>query len=67
MKKMKITLRKDGTQKIEVLEAVGTECVEFTRAFERRLGTQVGERVHKPEYELEPEEYELESVREGSQ
>ena len=30
MKKMKITIRKDGTQKIEVLGAVGDECVTFT-------------------------------------
>lgn len=50
MKKMKITIRKDGTQKIEVLGATGEECVTFTRELEKRLGTQVGERELKPEY-----------------
>jgi len=56
MKKMKITLHKDGTQKIEVLGAVGSECLEFTQELEKRLGVPVGERVLKPEYEeTEPE------------
>ena len=50
MKKIKITLHKDGTQKIEVLGAVGTECLEFTRELEQRLGAPIGERVLKPEY-----------------
>ena len=50
MKKMKITIHKDGTQKVEVLGAVGPECVEFTRQLENRLGTQLGERELKPEY-----------------
>ena len=48
---MKITIRKDGTQKIEVLGAVGDECVTFTQEMERRLGKQEGERELKPEYE----------------
>ena len=50
MKKMKITLRKDGTQKIEVLNAVGDECLAFTRELEARLGAPAGERELKPEY-----------------
>ncbi len=50
MKKMKITLRKDGTQKIEVLNAVGDECVAFTRELEARLGVPAGERELKAEY-----------------
>jgi hypothetical protein len=50
MKKIKITLHKDGTQKVEVLGAVGSECVEFTRELERRLGVPEGERQLKPEY-----------------
>ena len=66
MKKMKVTIRKDGTQTVEVLNAEGKDCVEFTRAFEQRLGTQVGERELKPEYEMEPGEYESETVQEGS-
>lgn len=50
MRKMKITLHKDGTQKVEVLGAVGQECVELTRELERRLGRQLGERELKSEY-----------------
>lgn len=46
MKKMKITIHKDGTQKVEVLGAVGEECVELTRELEERLGP----RELKPEY-----------------
>ncbi len=56
MKKIKITLHKDGTQKVEVLGAAGPECVEFTRELEGRLGAPVGERELKSEYhETEPE------------
>jgi hypothetical protein len=55
MRKIKITLHKDGTQKVEVLGAVGEECVELTRQLEQRLGAPEGERVLKPEYyEEEP-------------
>lgn len=50
MKKIKITLHKDGTQKIEVLGARGEECLEFTRPLEERLGVKGGERVLKDEY-----------------
>jgi len=50
MKKIKITLHPDGTQKVEVLGAVGDECLAFTAELEKRLGTQVGERQLKPEY-----------------
>jgi hypothetical protein len=62
MKKIKITLHKDGTQKIEVLNAVGPECLEFTRELEKRLGVPEGERVLKPEYH--ETESELERDRE---
>ncbi|HPY78040.1 MAG TPA: DUF2997 domain-containing protein [Anaerohalosphaeraceae bacterium] len=50
MKKIKITLHKDGTQKIEVLGAVGESCLELTRALEQRMGTSIGQRELKPEY-----------------
>lgn len=50
MKKIKITLHKDGTQNLEVLGAVGPECVQLTRELENRLGTPLGERELKPEY-----------------
>jgi hypothetical protein len=50
MKKMKITLRKDGRVNIEVLGAVGDECVQFTKQLEGRLGTPLGSRTLKPEY-----------------
>ena len=50
MKKIKITLHKDGTQKLEVLGAVGQDCVQFTQQLEKRLGTPLGERELKPEF-----------------
>lgn len=51
MKKIKITLHKDGTQKLEVLGASGSECVEFTRELENRLGKPLGARQLKPEHD----------------
>lgn len=48
--KVQITLRKDGTQTIEVLGASGDGCVALTKQLERRLGAQVGERELKAEY-----------------
>jgi len=50
MKKIRITLHKDGTQRVEVLGAQGADCVEFTRQLEQRLGKPIGERTIKPEY-----------------
>ncbi len=50
MKKMKITLHKDGTQKVEVLGASGDECLAFTAELEKRLGSAEDDRVLKPEY-----------------
>jgi hypothetical protein len=65
MKKIKVTLHKDGTQKIEVIGAVGEGCVEFTRELEKRLGNQEGERVLKSEFnEIETE---IEQEREAGQ
>jgi hypothetical protein len=58
MKKIKITLHKDGTQKVEVLGAFGAECVEFTKELERRLGKPIGERVLKPEHDITEQEIE---------
>lgn len=58
MKKIQITLHKDGTQKVEVLGAVGAECLEFTRVLEKRLGAPLGDRVLKPEYEMTEQEVE---------
>ena len=56
MKKMKITIHKDGTQKVEVLGAVGDGCMQFTQELEKRLGTPLGPRELKPEYhEIETE------------
>ena len=49
MKKIKITLHKDGTQKVEVIGAVGEECVQFTQELEM-LGRPIGARELKPEY-----------------
>lgn len=64
MKKIKITLHKDGTQKIEVLGANGPECEEFTRQLEARLGTPLGARELKPEYHAT--ESEIERARENA-
>ena len=50
MRKIKVTLRKDGTQKVEVVDAVGTDCVELTRQLEGRLGVAAGKRELKPEF-----------------
>jgi len=65
MKKIKITLHKDGTQKIEVLGAVGEECLAFTQELEKRLGSPIGDRVLKDEfYETEIErEHDYEVAR----
>lgn len=64
MRKIKITLHKDGTQRIEVLGCTGAECVALTRDLEARLGTPVGERLLKPEYEQTESEVEPEQERE---
>ena len=66
MKKIKITIRKDGTQKIEVLGAQGEECIEFTEELEKRLGSGVGERKLKPEYRERAEESEADREAESS-
>lgn len=58
MKRMKITIAKDGTQKVEVLGAQGEECIKFSQKLEERLGVQVGERMRKPECERESEHIE---------
>lgn len=56
MKKMRITLHKDGTQTIEVFGAKGSDCIEFSKHLEERLGTPARERVLKAEF------YESETV-----
>ena len=63
MKKMKITIYKDGTQKVEALTCGGPDCIALTEAYEKRAGIQIGERVLKPEYYEEPV-YDSETVRE---
>jgi len=50
MRKMRITLHKDGTQTIEVFGFKGNGCIEFTKQLEERLGKPVAERILKPEY-----------------
>ena len=63
MKKIKITLHKDGTQEVEVLGAKGQECVVFTQELEKRLGA-VSERQFKDEYYETETEGEIETQRE---
>ena len=65
MKKIQITIRKDGTQKVEVLGAVGSECQELTRDLERRLGKAEGERSLKPEFDETATENETERQQEN--
>jgi hypothetical protein len=63
--KMKVTIKKDGTQKIEVLGATGENCLAFTDEMERRLGKAEGERELKPEFEQTESEIERD-FEEGS-
>jgi hypothetical protein len=65
MKKIKITLHKDGTQKVEALGVVGESCLELTKALEHRLGVEEGGRTLKPEFEIEPSELESEREQEA--
>ena len=64
MKKIKITLHKDGTQKVEVTGAVGQECTEFTSELEKRLGV-TDDRQFKPEYYEAENEQEQEGEQEA--
>jgi hypothetical protein len=66
MRKIRITIHKDGTQKVEVLGAVGESCLEFSRELEKRLGAQVGDRELKPEYYERESEIDIEPQREGA-
>ena len=50
MAQIKMIIGKDGTTRMEVIGADGGTCLEKTRSFEEALGTQVGERVLKPEF-----------------
>ena len=50
MKKMRITIKSDGTTTMQVEGATGETCLDFTRAFERALGT-VEQRVMHAENE----------------
>ncbi len=53
MKKIRIVLRKDGSQSLEVIGAEGDECIELTAELERRLGSIDGVRELKPEFDAE--------------
>ena len=66
MRKIKVTIHKDGTQHVEVLNDGGEHCLDFTAALEKRLGKQEGERVFKPEYHEEAHEVEIEQETEGA-
>jgi len=58
MSKIRITIGKDGTQKVEALETQGEGCIKLTEGFEKRLGTPIGQRTLKPEFDQEPHETE---------
>lgn len=49
MAKIKIVLRKDGTQTIEALEAEGDSCIALTQGLEQKAG-KVIDRQLKPEF-----------------
>ena len=66
MKKIKITIRKDGSHDIDVIDAEGDECLAFTRPLEERLGTLAGERTLKSEYADEPREEDVDEEREDA-
>ena len=66
MKKIKVTIHKDGTQHVEVLNGAGEDCTEFTSVLEGRLGKQEGERVLKPEYYEEEHVVETDREIEGA-
>jgi hypothetical protein len=48
-KRIKFTIRQDGTVTEEVVGAVGNECEGLTSEVEKNLGNIVS-RIHKPEY-----------------
>ena len=66
MKKIKVTIHKDGTQHVEALNDGGEHCLEFTKALEDRLGKPEGERVYKDEYYEEVHEVETDHETEGA-
>ena len=62
MKKMRITINTDGTTTMQVEGATGETCLDFTRAFERALGT-VEERVmHEADESVSETVYEREQA-----
>jgi hypothetical protein len=65
MKKYQITIRPDGTVKVEALDCAGDSCTELTLGVEKRLGSAVGERQLKPEYHQTEEEVARTRVQEG--
>lgn len=65
MQKIKITIHRDGTQSLEVIDGQGDDCLALTRDLEKRLGTPVGERKLRPEAEA-ARQGTSESIRESS-
>lgn len=60
MRKIRITMNKDGQTRLEVLGDSGEHCLEFTRELERRLGSVEGERGYKEEFREQESEQEQE-------
>jgi hypothetical protein len=48
-----ITLRKDGSQSVEVLDAAGPDCLRITEGYEKRAGVVLDRRL-KDSYHEEP-------------
>jgi len=55
MKKMRIRITRDGRTEIRVEGGEGADCLAFTQAMERALGT-VDARELTPDYDKEPEQ-----------
>ena len=62
MKKMRITIKSDGTTTMQVEGATGETCLDFTRAFERALGTVEQRVMHEADEAVSETVYEYEQA-----
>ncbi len=62
MKRMRITINREGKTTFKVEDAVGEDCLVFSSPFEKAVGI-VEKRVLTADYEKENEEIELNTVQ----
>ncbi len=62
MKKMRITIKTDGTTTMQVEGASGETCLDFTRAFEAALGTVKQRVMHEGSESVSETVYEREQA-----